>query len=108
MPTYHVYIMASRSRALYIGVTNNIAERVEKHRRGEGSLQESRYHENRLVYVERYEVGAEAFARETQHKKWRRDKKLALIESLNPDWLDLTEHIDMRNLCAFPTPPFRA
>ena len=89
MKMYHVYIMASRSRALYTGMASDLGRRVEQHRTGRGSKHASRYRINRLVYVESYNHVLDAIARETQIKSWRREKKIALIESINPDWLDL-------------------
>jgi putative endonuclease len=90
LKTYYVYIMASKSRTLYTGVTSNLVRRVLQHR---GKLLPgftSRYNINRLVY---FEVSGEipaAIAREKQIKSWSRKKKIALIESVNRDWKDLS------------------
>ena len=90
MRQYHVYILASSSRDLYVGVTNDLARRVGLHRAGK-----SRYtRENgirRLVYVETTNDVNAAIAREKQLKGWRRDRKIELIKSLNPAWDDLAE-----------------
>ena len=84
-----VYILASISRRLYVGVTNDVRRRVHEHRSGDGSLFASRYRIRRLVYCESTSDIRAAIAREKQIKGWRRSKKVALIESANPLWVDL-------------------
>jgi len=87
--TYYVYILASRSRNLYTGVTNNLTRRVYEHRAGLVPGFTQRYRIHRLVYWEDFrDVGA-AIAREKQIKAWTRAKRVALIESRNPTWEDL-------------------
>jgi putative endonuclease len=90
MRTYYVYILANRSRSLYIGVTNNIARRVAMHRAGE-VCHTKRYRHERLVYVEITSDVRAAIARDKQLKGWLRARKLALIASQNPGWDDLAE-----------------
>src|SRR5438105_14512099 len=90
MRQYYVYILASRSRRLYTGITNNIQFRVLQHRNGE-VRHTARYRINRLVYVEIFDRPAEAIAREKQLKGWTRAKKIALVSSANPTWDDLAE-----------------
>ena len=86
---YYVYILASRSRVLYTGVTNNLLGRVQQHRSGTVPGFTSRYRIHRLVYFETYrDVGA-AIACEKQIKGWSRAKKIAVIEARNPTWNDL-------------------
>ena len=87
---YHVYIMANAARTLYIGVTNDVYSRVAQHKRGEIPGFTSTYHLNRLVYVESTTDVGDAIAREKQLKGWLRRRKIELIESLNPDWQDLS------------------
>ena len=88
---YYVYIMASRSRVLYIGMTNDLPRRVFQHKQKlvEGFTQ--RYNITRLVYYETANDVRAVLAREKEIKAWRRTKKVALIESLNPAWADLSE-----------------
>ena len=88
---YFVYIMSSRSRTLYIGVTNNLTRRTVQHKQGAISGFTSSYKVHRLVYVERFTDIRLAISREKQLKSWRREKKVALIEGLNPMWQDLSE-----------------
>ena len=88
---YWVYIVTSSSGTLYTGMTNNIERRVSEHKSGEFEGFTSQYHCNRLDYCESYGFVQEAIAREKQLKGWRRSKKIALIESQNPRWQDLTE-----------------
>ena len=85
---YYVYILASRSRNLYTGVTNNLRRRVLQHREGltEGFTKKYRIH--RLVYFESFEDVRTAIRREKQIKGWRREKKVALINATNPTWDD--------------------
>jgi putative endonuclease len=92
--TYFVYIMASRSGVLYCGVTNSIRRRNAEHKaRGHDGFT-ARYRCTRLVYYEIYRSVHNAIAREKQIKRWRRDKKVALIEQANPRWLDLSDQWD--------------
>jgi len=87
---YHVYIMANRSKTLYAGVTNNIAQRVYQHKNKLVPGFTSRYNTATLVYIEETGDVRAAIAREKQIKGWRRSKKIALVESLNPEWDDLS------------------
>jgi putative endonuclease len=87
--TYYVYILANRSRTLYVGVTNDLARRIHEHRSGTGSAFANRYGLRRLVHVECTVRPRDAIAREKQIKRWSRAKKLALIAESNPDWTDL-------------------
>lgn len=88
---YYVYIMASISRVLYIGVTNNISARVHQHKNPKYKTSfTARYRVNRLVYCEIFDNIYDALDREKQIKKWRRDKKLHLINMVNPSWKDLS------------------
>lgn len=86
---YHVYIMSSRSRAIYVGVTSDLVRRMESHRSGDIAGHTRRYRINRLVYFEETADINAAIAREKQLKGWRRSKKVQLIESGNPTWEDL-------------------
>jgi len=86
---YHVYILASKSRVLYVGVTGFLMARVMQHKTGEVDGFTRRYKVNRLVYYETFQYVNNAIARETEIKKWRREKKVALIESSNPTCEDL-------------------
>jgi len=88
MRTLYVYILASATRVLYIGITNDIYLRVAQHLAGLCRFTR-RYRVNRLVYIEAVPGPRAMIAREKQLKRWTRARKIALIESLNPDWLDL-------------------
>ena len=89
MRTYYVYIMASRSRVLYTGVTNSLARRVSEHNRRRNAGFASRYRVTRLVYCEEFADIRDAIAREKEIKSWRRTRKTRLIEQRNPTWEDL-------------------
>jgi len=89
--TYYIYILASRSRRLYLGVTNNIRRRVWEHKRGEIRGFAQRYHIDMLVYFEVFGDVRAAIAREKQIKAWRREKKVRLIVGENPEWHDLSD-----------------
>ena len=87
--TYCVYILASRSRALYVGMTNDLLRRVFQHRLHTVPGHTARYRISRLVYFETTDSPYAAIIREKQIKGWRRSKKVALIDSGNPTWEDL-------------------
>jgi putative endonuclease len=89
--TYHVYIMASASRVLYTGVTNDLARRVSEHKQKRVPGFSARYRVTELVYFEAFGNIRAAIAREKQIKGWLRTRKIALIESFNPKWNDLSE-----------------
>ena len=91
MKQYYVYILASRSRVLYIGLTNDLERRVFEHQRKLVTGFTSKYNVSRLVYFELFEQVRDAIAREKQLKGWRRERKIALIESANQQWRDLSE-----------------
>ena len=86
---FFVYILASRSRVLYTGLTRDLLRRVYQHRNGEVPGFSRKYQVNRLVYFEETSSAVSAFERERQIKGWSREKKLRLIESVNAGWLDL-------------------
>ena len=92
MPSRHfyVYILASKTRRLYVGVTNDLIRRVFAHRCGTASRFTRRYGITRLVCVESTSSVRDAIAREKQIKGWIRCKKIALIEMQNPEWNDLS------------------
>ena len=91
MRSYYVYIMASPSKTLYVGVTNNLERRVVQHREKLIAGFTARYNVTRLVYLEQTEDVLAAITREKQIKAWARAKKVALIESTNPTWDDLSQ-----------------
>ena len=90
---YYVYLMSSFGRTLYIGVTSDLPKRVEQHRNSKVSSFTSKYKITMLVDYEVTEDIISAIAREKQLKGWRRERKIALIESFNPDWLDLSSEL---------------
>ena len=87
---YYTYIAASRSRVLYTGMTNNLERRMMEHKHGKGAQFTKRYNVNRLVWYETFRRPQEAIAREKELKGWLRERKIALIESVNPSWDDLS------------------
>ena len=87
--SYWVYILASATRVLYIGVTNDLVRRVAEHRAGVGGTFTRRYRVHRLVYAEEHGSVRDAIAREKTLKGWRRDRKVELVLSVNPAWNDL-------------------
>jgi putative endonuclease len=88
--TYCVYIMSSLSRTLYTGVTNNLQRRVMEHKEGRPGTFTTRYHVSRLVFFENFNEIDQAIAREKENKELTRRRKLELIESMNPEWKDLS------------------
>ena len=87
---YYIYIMASLSGVLYIGVTNDLERRVYEHKSGINKGFTKKYRIKRLIYYEEYSNIEEAIEREKQLKNWRRNKKTNLIAKMNPLWKDLS------------------
>jgi putative endonuclease len=87
---YFVYIMASLTCTLYIGVTSNLLKRLYQHQNSLLKGFTQKYEIDRLVYFEEYRTAIEAITREKQLKGWFRSKKVHLIESKNPEWKDLS------------------
>ena len=88
---YWVYIVASLTGTLYLGMTNNIDRRITEHKDGTFQGFTSKYACNRLVYWESFDDVRKAIDREKQLKGWRREKKIALIKKVNPHWKDLAK-----------------
>ena len=88
---YYVYIMTNRSGTLYIGVTNNIKQRVHQHKNKLVEGFTKKYNIDKLIYVETFRDVNSAIAREKTIKGWLRKKKIELIKTANPDWRDLNE-----------------
>lgn len=90
MKQYFVYVMASTSRSIYIGITENLERRVWEHKTGAHDGHSKRYRQTHLVYIETFQWVTDAIAREKQLKTWNRQKKVRLIERENPSWQDLS------------------
>jgi putative endonuclease len=88
---YCVYILASRTRVLYTGVTGYLERRLVEHKTNAHEGFSAKYNVQRLVYYEIYGEVHAAIAREKEIKGWRREKKVKLIESVNPGWKDRAE-----------------
>ena len=90
MKSYFVYIMSNKTNStIYIGVTSDIYRRANEHNDNIIDGFTKLYNVHKLVYVEEYNSVKDALNREKQLKKWRREKKEKLINSLNPQWKDL-------------------
>ena len=87
---FQVYIMASASGVLYVGVTNGLESRVMQHKEKVVPGFSRTYNTTKLVYFEAFGDIRDAIAREKQIKRWRREKKVFLVEKQNPRWLDLS------------------
>ena len=88
--SYYIYIVASVTGTLYIGVTNDIARRISEHQQGLFEGFTKKYGCKKLVYYENYSDINQAISREKELKKWNRNKKQELIKTLNPHWSDLS------------------
>ena len=89
---YYVYILTNwNNKVLYTGVTNNLERRLYEHRNELADGFTKRYHVHKLVYYDTTTDATAAIAREKQIKGWTRQKKNALIETLNPEWRDLSK-----------------
>ncbi|PCJ27459.1 MAG: excinuclease ABC subunit C [Flavobacteriales bacterium] len=92
MKSYYVYILASkRNGTLYIGLTNDLERRILEYKTKVVKGFTAKYDVNILVYFEEFESSMEAYTRERQMKKWKRNWKLKLIEKGNPNWEDLSK-----------------
>ena len=91
MKQYYVYIMASRSRVLYTGVTDNLERRVYEHKNKLIEGFTKKYNVVELVYYETAGNALTAIEREKQIKGWTRSKKVCLIDAVNPGWADLSD-----------------
>jgi putative endonuclease len=93
MKNYYVYITTNLSKTLYTGVTNNLARRVYEHKNKLVEGFTKKYNITQLVYFEVFNNIEDAIRREKQIKGWVRKKKIALIESMNPEWKYLYEEL---------------
>jgi putative endonuclease len=91
---FFVYMVTNRSRGvLYTGLTNDLERRVSEHRNGTVKGFTKQYRVNRLVYYENYGDVRDAITREKEIKGWRREKKNALVRTLNPKWEDMGQKL---------------
>ena len=88
---YYVYIMTNKSGTLYVGMTNNIKERTLRHKSKLVDGFTKKYNIERLLYYETFSDVYSAIAREKMIKGWLRKKKIDLINTVNPNWDDLSE-----------------
>ncbi len=96
MYDYYVYILASKKHGtIYTGITNNLERRVFEHKEKLVDGFTKKYGVDKLVYFECCPDVKDAIAREKQIKGWKREKKIALIESSNPNWEDLREKLSL-------------
>ena len=94
--SFFVYILASKKNGtLYVGVTNDLARRINEHKAKLVPGLTRQHSVDRLVYFETFESVLEARAREHVLKRWQRAWKIALIEKQNPDWKDLSDQLNI-------------
>jgi putative endonuclease len=93
MHSYYVYILASLSGTLYVGLTDDLKRRVEEHKLGLVEGFTKKYKVDRLMYFEIFHDAKAAEDREKQIKKYRREKKIALFVESNPEWKDLSPQL---------------
>lgn len=95
MKSYFVYILASKTGTLYIGVTNNLERRISEHKNKLIPGFTSRYNITRLMYYEEFSRVEDAIAAEKKIKGWGRQKKMDLIKTINPTTKDLAEDFNL-------------
>ena len=89
---YYVYLLTNwNNKVMYVGMTNNLERRVYEHKHKLVKGFTAKYNIHKLVYFEETTDVRDAIAREKEIKKWRREKKDALVQTMNPDWNDLSE-----------------
>ncbi len=95
---YFVYILTNwNHKIMYVGMTNDLMRRLEEHRSHAVDGFTAKYNVTKLVYAEETSDVYAALNREKSIKKWRREKKDALVETLNPHWRDLAEDFSLRS-----------
>lgn len=90
--TYYIYILSNISKMLYVGVTNDLERRIYQHKMKLKEGYTKKYNLHQLVYFEETDDIGRAIEREKSLKGWQRNKKVGLIESINPAWQDLAEN----------------
>lgn len=94
MNDYYIYMLTNKTnKVLYTGITNNLERRLFEHRSGTIPGFTKKYNLTKLVYYESSSDVKAAIAREKQIKGWLREKKKALIETINPEWKDLASEL---------------
>ena len=89
---YYVYMITNKTNSvLYTGITNNLERRLYEHKHKLVKGFTSKYNVNKLVYFDHTEDVISAISREKEIKGWKREKKNKLVESINPEWKDLSE-----------------
>jgi putative endonuclease len=91
--TFHIYILASESAVLYVGMTNDIVRRIREHRERKVPGFTKKYNVTKVVWFEAHGRATSAIAREKQIKGWSRAKKIANIEAMNPLWQDFSNSL---------------
>ena len=90
----YIYFMTNRTNnVLYVGVTNSLTRRIVEHAEGRGSVFTSKYNCSKLVYFEVFPTIEQAISREKQLKHFKREWKNQLVETVNPEWRDLSESV---------------
>ena len=99
MKFWYVYIMSNKPNGvIYIGVTDDIEERIKEHKlKMNPNSFSARYNCDKLIYFEEFDRNKEAMIREKRFKKWKRDWKIKLIEEMNPSWMDLSLNWNLDN-----------
>ena len=91
---YYIYILSNKTNeTIYVGMTNDLKRRLYEHKEKLIEGFSKKYNLCKLVYFEEYQSPQEAIAREKQLKKWKRDKKNALIDTINCEWNDFSKNI---------------
>jgi len=93
MKNYFIYILSSKNKVLYIGMTDSLPRRIFEHKKGLVEGFTKKYNVNKLVYYEVHPQVRDAIKREKQLKNWHRQWKINLIESVNKEWNDLYPEI---------------
>ena len=96
MNNYYIYILTNQSnKVVYVGMTNDLKRRIYEHKNKLMNGFSKKYNLNKLVYFESSSEINTVLNREKEIKKWRREKKNKLVESMNPNWTDLSDELSL-------------
>lgn len=96
---YYIYLLTNwNNKVMYVGMTNDLRRRIFEHKNKLLEGFTKKYNINKLVYFDETNDVLTAIAREKEIKRWRREKKNKLVESMNPEWNDLSQALNLKDV----------